>query len=152
TIGSGAATTVRFQFGTTDGSSFTENPDLAGGIVTLDSSNNSLQGIRDAINKAQLGITATIVSDGSASPHRLVLTSDKTGAASSMKITVDGESALADLLTYDPVGTKKLDQTSAAQDAELKVNGIDVRSATNVVRDAIQGVTLTAVTTGTAKV
>ncbi len=152
TIGSGAATTIRFQFGTASESSFTENPDLAGGTVTIDSSNNSLQGLRDAINKAKLGVTATLVSDGSTSPHRLVLTSDKTGAASSMKITVDGEAALADLLAYDPAGTKSLQQTSAAQDAELTVNGIAVRSATNEIKDAIQGITLTAVTTGTAKV
>ncbi|UUZ57315.1 hypothetical protein LP419_28895 [Massilia sp. H-1] len=54
----------------------------------MDASNNSLQGIRDAINKANVGVTATIVSDGSATPNHLVLTSTKTGAASSMKISV----------------------------------------------------------------
>src|SRR5690606_9643846 len=153
TIGSGAATTIRVQFGTFEGGAFTENPDLAGGTVTMDSSNNSLQGIRDAINQAKLGVTATIVSDGSASPPRLVLTSDKTGAASSMKISVDGEQALADLLTYDPANTlNPLQQTSAAQDAQLTVNGINVRSPSNDIKDAIQGITFTALTTGAAKI
>jgi flagellar hook-associated protein 2 len=151
-IGAGTATAIRFQFGTVDGITFTENPELAGGAVTIDSSNNSLQGIRDAINQAKIGVTATIVSDGSASPHRLVLTSDQTGAASSMKITVDGEAALSDLLTYDPAGTQKLEQTSAAQDALLTVNGISVRSAGNEIKEAIQGATLSAVALGSSTV
>jgi flagellar hook-associated protein 2 len=152
TIGTGTATTVRFQFGTANGTSFTENPNLPGGAVTIDSTNNSLQGIRDAINNAKLGVTATIVSDGSASPHRLVVTSDKTGEASSMKISVDGEVAISDLLAYDPTGTKMLTQTSAAQDAQLTVNGISVRSPSNEIKDAISGVTLSAIKTGTATV
>ena len=102
------------------GASFAENPDQPSGSITIDSSNNSLQGIRDAINKAGLGVTATIVADGSAEPNRLVLTSDKTGAASSMKITVDGDAALQNLLGYDPAdgGAQKLSQTSAAQNAQ----------------------------------
>ncbi len=157
-IGSGAATTLSFQFGTISGgtlangvytgASFAENPDLASGSITIDSSNNSLQGIRDAINKAGLGVTATIVSDGSASPNRLVLTSDKTGVAASMKITVDGDSALKDLLSFDPSVTdgsaQKLSQTSAAQNAQMTLNGIAITSATNTITGAIEGVTLTA--------
>src|SRR5690606_20070658 len=45
-----------------------------------------------------------------------------------------------------------LQQTSAAQDAQLTVNGINVRSASNDIKDAIQGITFTALTTGTAKI
>ena len=152
TIGSGTATTIQFQFGSDDGVTFTENAELTGGTITIDSSNNSLQGIRDAINKASIGVTATIVSDGSTNPHRLVITSDKTGAASSMKITVNGEVTLGDLLSYDPVGIKNLTQTSAAQDALLSVDGISISSTTNEIREAIQGVTLNALTTGSSTV
>ncbi|WVV49049.1 flagellar cap protein FliD N-terminal domain-containing protein [Pseudomonas sp. NA13] len=36
--------------------------------ITLDSSNNTLQGIRDAINAADAGVTASIVNDGSDTP------------------------------------------------------------------------------------
>ncbi|MEW6049850.1 MAG: flagellar filament capping protein FliD [Candidatus Zixiibacteriota bacterium] len=48
--------------------------------ITVDSTNNSLEGIRKAINDAKVGVTASIVNDGSSSdPYRLVLSGDKTG-------------------------------------------------------------------------
>jgi flagellar hook-associated protein 2 len=48
--------------------------------ITIDSGNNSLAGIKNAINNAKLGVTATIVDDGSSSNRfRLLLTGDKTG-------------------------------------------------------------------------
>lgn len=48
--------------------------------LTIDSSDDSLTGIAQAINDANIGITASIVNDGSTSrPYRLVLTGDSTG-------------------------------------------------------------------------
>lgn len=134
--------------GSYSGAGFTQDGTQASGTVTLGANDQSLQGIRDAINKAGIGVTASIVSDGSSTPYHLVLTSTKTGETSSMKITVaalDGSSAdtgLANLLTYDPAGTQSLTQTSAAQSTKLTVNGIAVTSASNSVTGAIQGVTL----------
>jgi len=70
-VGAGAATTVTFDFGTISGGT------LANGIysgaafasngsgtksITTDSSNNSLQGIRDAINTAQMGVSNSLTS------------------------------------------------------------------------------------------
>lgn len=50
--------------------------------LTIDSSNNSLLGVKNAINNAHIGITASIINDGTISrPYRLLLSSDKTGAA-----------------------------------------------------------------------
>lgn len=118
--------------------------------ITLDAASQSLQGIRDAINKADMGVTATIVSDGSDKPYHLVLTSNKTGEASTMKITVGGENgdpgdpAVAALLGYDPAGVQNLTQTSGAQSTLLNVNGIQVKSESTTVKDAIQGVTINA--------
>ncbi len=67
--------------------------------VTIDSSNNSLQGIRDAVNPAKVGVTASIVNDGStAHPYRLVISADKTGAAN--KITIDSELTGGQNLNY----------------------------------------------------
>ncbi|HWU98471.1 MAG TPA: flagellar filament capping protein FliD [Oxalicibacterium sp.] len=151
-IGSGQSTTISFQFGTISGgtlangkytgATFNQNADQESGTITIDSSNNSLQGIRDAINAAKMGVTATLVSDGSATPDRLVITSNETGQQSSMKITVDGDPALQNLLGYDPTSTQNMSQTSAAQDAKLTVNDIAITSPTNAVEEAIQGVTL----------
>ncbi|MGV3741037.1 MAG: flagellar filament capping protein FliD [Burkholderiaceae bacterium] len=161
-IGSGSTTTLSFSFGTISGgtltngvysgAAFEQDAQQSTGTVTINSSNNSLQGIRDAINKANIGVTATIVSDGSSAPNKLVLTSTKTGANSSMKITVDGDPVLQNLLAHDPAGTQKLVQNSAAQDALIKINGLDISSATNTLSGAVEGMTLTLGKAGTTSI
>ena len=56
--------------------------------ITIDTSNNSLTGIRDAINNAKAGVTASIINDGSdANAFRLVLTANKTGVKNSISLT-----------------------------------------------------------------
>lgn len=135
--------------GTYSGASFASDLTRTAKSITIDSSNNTLAGIRDAINAANMGVQASIVNDGSGTPYRLVLASKETGEASSMRIKVDGDAALQNLLGNDPAGTQNLQQTLAAQNAKLNVNGIAVTSASNTVKEAIQGTTLTLVQTGT---
>lgn len=131
------------------GADFTQDGGQVSGSIVIDATNNSLTGIRDAINKASIGVTASIVSDGSANPYHLVLTSTKTGANSTMKISLAGnnggtaDSALSALMSYDPAGTQTMSQTTAAQSTVLNVNGIPITSATNNVTGAIDGVTMT---------
>lgn len=150
TINAGTSTTVTFDFGTTSGTTFTSNGSGTKSI-TIDSTNNTLQGIRDAINAANIGVTATIVNDGSATPYRLVVSSNSTGASNSLKITTNGAGNGVDtLLAYDPAGTKNMSQTVAAQDASYTMNGITMTSQTNTVSSAIQGVTFTLGTITTA--
>jgi len=159
-IGNGTATTVTFDFGTIgggtltngvySGAAFTSNGNGTASI-TIDSTNNTLEGIRDAINSAAMGVTATIVNDGSGTPYRLALTSGSSGASNSMKITTSGgDGSIDSLLAYDPAGTQNLTQTIAAQNADLTVNGIAITSASNTVSGAIQGVTLTLTNTTAA--
>ncbi len=152
-IGSGTATTLTFDFGTIaggtlsngiyTGASFTSNG-AGTKTVTIDASNNSLSGIRDAINSANIGVSATIVNDGSASPYRLVLTDNTTGISNSMKISVSGDATLSSLLSQDPANNtgQALTQTVAAQNANFKIDGVAVTKTSNTVTDAIQGVTL----------
>lgn len=131
------------------GASFAQDATRLSGTVVIDSSNNTLQGIMTAINKANLGVTATIVSDGSAVPNRLILTSTSTGVNTSVKISLAGadgvapDAALSDLLAYDPTGVQNLKQNTAAQDTLLTVQGVPVKSHSTSVTDAAQGVTLT---------
>jgi flagellar hook-associated protein 2 len=150
-IGSGAFTTLTFDFGTISGGTLTNGTYTGasfasnGGAtksVTIDSSNNTLSGIRDAINAANVGVTASIINDGSASPYRLVLTSNTTGVANSMKISVAGDATLGTLLAQDPAGTQNLSQSNAAQNANFTVNGIAISKASNNVGDVVPGVTL----------
>jgi flagellar hook-associated protein 2 len=130
------------------GSSFTQDGAQASGSVTLEAGDQSLAGIRDAINKANMGVTASIVSDGSDSPYHLVIASNKTGATSSMKIGVAGadgadpDAAIASLLGYDPGGAQGLTQTSAGQSTKLNVNGIEVSSNSMDVTGAVEGLTI----------
>lgn len=113
--------------------------------ITIDSSNNTLAGIRDTINKADIGVSATIVNDGGSSPYRLTLTSTATGAPSSMKISVADtapDTGLSALLNQDPAGSQALTQTSAAQNAKFNIDGIEISKPSNTVSDVLTGVTL----------
>lgn len=111
--------------------------------IKIDPANSSLAGIRDAINKAGAGVTASIVNDGGAAPYRLVLTENSTGQANSMRISVTGDTALQDLLNHDPAGAQALSETVSAKNAEFKLDGIAVSSASNSPAEVLDGVTLT---------
>lgn len=138
------------------GAGFTLDGTQSLGTVNIAAGSTTLAGIRDAINNANIGVTASIVSDGSNTPYHLVFASSKTGANANMKITVSGangaaaDPALANLLNYDPSGTQNLQQTAAAQDTLLNVNGIAVQSHQTDVSGAIDGVTISAKQTGTS--
>lgn len=114
--------------------------------------NNTLAGIRDAINNAtgNTGITASIltVSNGmGGTQSKLVLSADDTGTANTISVAVTGDSDGNDT---DNVGLSaflnaNMEQKSTAANALIRVDGFDVTSSTNVFKNAIQGVTLTAV-------
>ncbi|KAF0193032.1 MAG: flagellar hook-associated protein 2 [Gammaproteobacteria bacterium] len=148
-VGTGILT---FKFGATvhtepdTYTSFTQNASEAIQTVTIDSTNDSLQGVRDAINAANIGVTATIINNGSG--YRLVMTSGDTGANHSMQITADDDdlndtngSGLS-ILAFNASATNMI-QTQAAQDAALSINNIAVTSDKNTLTEAIEGVTLT---------
>lgn len=122
---------------------FTPKSGSTAKTITIDSSNNTLEGVRDAINNANTGISATIINDGSG--FRLSLTSKESGTANAVRIGV-AESGAAGLarLAYDAStgGTSNLTQNVAAKDAVIKVDGITITKASNTITDAIQGVTL----------
>lgn len=168
-IGTGAATTLTFDFGTISGGAFTAYDPAAGTggtyvgstftssgsgtkTVTIDATNNSLAGIRDAINNAGIGVTASIINDGGASPYRLVLSSETSGAAGSLKIGVSGDATIAGLLAHNPAGTQSMRETVTAQNTVMTVNGVQVSKSGTTVTDAIPGVTLSALKTGASTI
>jgi len=115
--------------------------------VNIDSTNNTLSNIRDAINKAtgNTGVQATILSEQGGA--HLVLTSAQTGAANTIKIAVSGGDGGLQQFAYSGAGASSMTQVQAAQDAHIKVAGFDHYSGTNVVTDAIDDVTLSLKTT-----
>lgn len=56
--------------------------------ITIDASNNTLTEIKDAINEAKVGVTASIVNDGSEeNSYRLMITADSTGLSNTISFT-----------------------------------------------------------------
>lgn len=116
--------------------------------ITIDSTNNTLAGLRDAINKAGAGVTASLMTVGN-NDVRLVLNSNTMG--SSGQITMSGLTGFA----FNPsAGSGDLSQAAAnggqaAQGAKIKLNGITINKDSNTIADVVGGVTLTlgAVTT-----
>jgi len=123
--------------------SFTANEDSSPVTITIDSSNHTLSGIRDAINASGAPVTATIINDGTG--YRLSLTSKESGTSNSMRLSVaeSGATGLSQL-AYDASngGVANMTQNVAAADAKLKIDGIAVTKSSNTITDAIQGVTL----------
>lgn len=108
--------------------------------VPIDATNNSLTGLKDAINAAQAGVTASIIADGSGA--RLVL-KGPSGAASAFIVTAspaDGDTGL-NRFVHMPSGSP-MTVAAAARDAAVTIDGIDVTRPTNHFSDLIEGVTL----------
>ena len=124
--------------------------------VTIDSDNQTLSGIRDAINAAidNTGVSATIVNvddGGGGTEAKLILSSDNTGTANTITVTVDDDDLddtdASGLSAFyydigDATSPERLTQINAATDAEVYIDGQKVLSASNTVTDAIQGVTI----------
>lgn len=128
--------------------SFTANADKSDITIDITSSNNTLAGIRDAINAKNASVSASIVNDGTG--NRLVITSKDTGEVNSLKISVaddDGnntDTGGLSALAYDPLASSNnMTQMTAAKNALLTVDGMSISKASNTVSDVIQGVTLT---------
>lgn len=124
-VGNGTVTLSR------NGESFT---------VTLADGENTLADLRDKINAASdnSGIQASLINESAGT--RLLLSGADTGATQGITVS----SASAPLLPILPPGPAFVSFTTvqAAQDAELKIDGYTVTSASNQVTTAIDGLTL----------
>lgn len=131
--------------------------------VNITSGNNTLAGMRDAINEAgkNSGVSATIITDDSGS--RLVLSSTKSGAGNDIRVVANEDAGNApagvNLLASqafapaaDPGNADAfLPPNSAtgtggvitkAQSAKISVDGLELVRNTNRIEDALEGVTL----------
>ncbi len=107
--------------------------------ITIDSSNNTLDGLRNAINVSGAAVNAAIVNDGSG--YRLTVTSEDSGSENAISVEnntltlSDGSTPLTLSRTHDISSTSELD-------ASFTVNGLSATSSSNQVSDIIAGVTL----------
>ncbi|HTW46102.1 MAG TPA: flagellar filament capping protein FliD [Acidobacteriaceae bacterium] len=100
--------------------------------ITLDSTDNTIATLADAINSGNYGVAASVITDGST--QRLSLVSNTSGAAGDINLT----SALTDSTTSAAVN---FTQAQAGQDAQFTVDGISATSSSNTVSNVIPGVT-----------
>ncbi|MBL0421446.1 flagellar filament capping protein FliD [Ramlibacter sp. AW1] len=142
--------TLTLELGSTVGGVFTPASGATAMRIAIGPGQQTLAGVRDAINAADAGVQASIVT--SAGQARLVLRGPQ-GEQGSMRLTAadedggDTDTAGLSALAFDPAATagagRNLVQTQAAQDALFTVDGLDVRSASNEAANVIEGVTLT---------
>ena len=105
----------------------------------------SLNGIVKAINADdKSGLRATVINDGNGNNY-LMLTAKDTGVQASVKnITVTGDPSLKDILSFSTAadGTTTGMASTKAEDAQLIINNLVVKSGSNNVANVIDGVTL----------
>lgn len=135
-IGTGSIT-LRFGDWADDLSGFTVDPGAEGATIDIDESNDSLAGLRDAINKADIGVQASIV--GQEGNYQLLLTGP-TGATNELEVTAQ-EGANAGLSNFNFNETNKgFIEQQKGRDAVLRVNGLQVTRENNTIDDVIDGV------------
>lgn len=141
---------LRIEVGTwgADSSTFTPKPDATAIDIAVGPPAKSLAEVRDMVNAANAGITATVLTD--ASGARLVFSSSSTGAANGFRISVtDADGGNVDTsglsaLAYDPsVGVVTMAQALAAANAAAMINGTAVSSSSNTLTNIVDGMTLT---------
>ncbi|WP_420194168.1 flagellar filament capping protein FliD [Marinobacter sp. GH_1] len=112
--------------------------------ITIDSSNDTLQGLANAINEANAGVSAGVIDTGNG--FQLVLSADETGEANAVNISVTEDGAAPGLSrfafdTADPENMDGMRQTIAASDAVMEINGVEIRRATNTIENVVDGLT-----------
>ena len=171
-VGTGSLT-IRLGAWNADQSVFTPKTGSSDITIPVGASENTLAGIRDKINAADAGVSATLVND--ATGTRLALQSRSTGADSGFRVTVvedapagggsgGGGGPVIPLggsgsgsgsgstnppglsrLAYDPASgaTSQLALAQAAANTQATINGIALSSTSNTLDGAIDGITFT---------
>ncbi|RSL14920.1 flagellar hook-associated protein 2 [Edaphobacter aggregans] len=104
---------------------------IQGQEFDIDSSDDTLATLSAAINAADIGVKASVITDSSGS--RLSLVSGTSGAAGQLDVTSSLSGASSGAIAFQVGQTGK--------DASLTVDGVSVTSSSNTVSNAISGVT-----------
>ena len=106
--------------------------------VTIDATNDSLDGLARAINGKNAGVTATVVTDSNGS--RLML-KGATGEANGFTLSVPGgTSSGLERFAFGPAVTGGMTAAQTAKDAIVNLDGAEVRRSGNSFSDLIPGV------------
>jgi flagellar hook-associated protein 2 len=145
TVGTGVLTLQRGAWSAGfDG--FTAAEDAPPVEITIGPGQDTLTGIRDAINAASAGVTASILTDSSGA--RLVIRSEQTGADHGFSITTRDATGEFDALGFtaqrDPASAAGAQGNTRATNLQGRVDGAPVESATNTLGNVLPGITIRA--------
>ena len=141
--------TLSFSFGTWNSdNSFTANSSRTSVNVELATGKGTLADLRDAINTADMNVTASILKTGD-STYALVLKA-REGAAHAMRISATEDTGAAGLANFAYTTPNNSVQTIAAANASFDMDGVTITRETNEVTDLIKGITLTVKSTTSA--
>ena len=126
-----------------DGKSMTEFTEGAGTAVTIDitSANNSLDGLMNAINLANAGVSASIITDADGSAYLSLKGTSGAAQAFTLEATTDDDSTLSRFNVG--VGASGTAMSAVAQNAKLTVDGVAIQRTSNTISDLVDGVKLT---------
>lgn len=122
--------------------SITLKSGAASKTITIDGTNNTLQGLANEINESGIGVTAGVIDTGNG--YRLVMSSEETGTANAISLTVnddDGNNTDAAGLSQFAFNgtTSNLTETVAAKDSRVRINGIEISRSSNNIENVIDG-------------
>jgi flagellar hook-associated protein 2 len=144
-VGTGSLT-ISLGTWSADKTTFTPKAGAIDVTVPIGATESTLAGIRDKINAANAGVSATVVTDAGGS--RLALQSTAPGAANGFRVSVadddaaNGDAAGLSRLAYDPLGAgAQMTLAQAAANAQATINGIAVSSSSNSLDGVIDGIT-----------
>jgi len=106
----------------------------ASSTITIDSTNNTLDGLRLAINNLGLDVKASFLNDGAATnPYRLLISGTQTGSSGAVTMSAN--------ITSGTV-TMGFETTQTAQNARLSLDGVSITKSSNTITDVITGAAL----------
>jgi flagellar hook-associated protein 2 len=106
--------------------------------ININSTNNTLDGLRLAINNSGANIQASFLNDGSSTnPIRLLVAGTKSGADNSVSLSIN--QALIGAETQEVLS---FTTTQSAQNASFTLDGITITKSNNTVTDVITGATI----------
>jgi len=111
----------------------------ASATVTINSANNTLDGVRLAVNNLGLDVKASFLNDGNAAnPYRLLISGTQTGSSGTVTMshatTRTPFSATSSAISFET--------TQTARDASLLLDGVSITKSSNTVTDVISGAAL----------
>lgn len=98
---------------------------------TLAAGENSLAGLRDAINGLGAGVTASVLTTGTGATPNYLSVSANTAGARTLQLVEDPDGAATQFLT----------STNQGANTEFKLNGVSVSRTNSVVNDVVPGLT-----------